>query len=276
MKDKYAKPWNSLFEAEKRKKYYRPLGQPAPQDLKIYKKVVQKHIKNIKSPKVLILGATPELRDLLYKLKCQVYLCDISKQVIQALTRLRKYKSPEKIIVSDWCDIKTKEKFDIIVGDITFANLPSFKQYPQMAKSLKKNLIPNGIIVLRHQFWDSQWKRWPFKRVIQHYLSDKSKTLTEKSFMIAIHLMVDSYNPNTGRMSMVIVKEWLDENINLVPTRVRKTMDAFWGNYQKEWTTSTKDNFCQLTNNILYRKEYYQSFLTPFEDIMPIGVYQVK
>lgn len=49
---------------------------PRQNDLKIYEKFLKQAIKNKKDPKALILGATPELRDLCLKHKCETMAID--------------------------------------------------------------------------------------------------------------------------------------------------------------------------------------------------------
>ena len=98
----------------------------------------------------MVLGATPELRDLLYELKCEVTIIDAAAAMVQAMTGLKKHRSaPEKVVISDWIDNPRKaDYFDVIVGDIILANIPRQKQ-PEFLRGLARMLKPGGHFISR-------------------------------------------------------------------------------------------------------------------------------
>lgn len=80
--------------------------------------------------KALVLGSTPELRDLLSELNISVTVVDMCQDMISEMSKLRAYNSYEEVIVSDWFDYlaSNKNKFDFIVSDLTNSNIPHDKQ----------------------------------------------------------------------------------------------------------------------------------------------------
>ena len=72
-----------------------PPSRPSRGDLDIYRKLISKYKEKKRPVKALILGATPELRDLLAYFKFEVTVADINPAMIQAMTSLKKSKSRE-------------------------------------------------------------------------------------------------------------------------------------------------------------------------------------
>ncbi len=144
----YKEPWQVM--AERWEKYYTEPGRPTKGDLAAYRKFIKQAIKGKNQPRVLVLGATPELRDLLYELKCEVTIIDAAAAMVQAMTGLKKHRSaPEKVVISDWIDNPLKaDYFDVIVGDIILANIPRQKQ-PEFLRGLARMLKPGGYFISR-------------------------------------------------------------------------------------------------------------------------------
>lgn len=102
-------------------------------------------------PKTLILGATPELRDLVHGLGHQVVLVDVSIDMVNAMRTLMKNQtSKEIVVVDDWLSAPLQESyFDYILGDFVVVNLP-FKLQEQFLNKIHKLLKPGGMFIHRH------------------------------------------------------------------------------------------------------------------------------
>jgi len=102
------------------KKHVKPPSRPCPSQIKIWEKVLKEKIEEVKNPKVLILGVTPELRDLVNKYSLSTIVCDINPEMIKAMNKSIKYKnSKEKIIIRNWLEmdfIKEKCQRNFIFG----------------------------------------------------------------------------------------------------------------------------------------------------------------
>jgi ubiquinone/menaquinone biosynthesis C-methylase UbiE len=127
-------------------------------EIDIYRKFILKYLSSSKSAspkalpkKALLLGATPELRDLLFELGFEVTLVDINPEMVAAMDMLvKKSKNKERKIIGDWLrmheDILAEEKFDLILGDHIFNHLP-FSEFEKMLKITSLLLKPEGMFL---------------------------------------------------------------------------------------------------------------------------------
>ncbi len=127
-------------------KGFRPPWKPSSERITIYRKLIKRYVKG---NKVLVLGATPEVRDMLARLKFNATLIDISPMMVKAMTSLRRTKSNEKIIIHNWLTAQFKDKFDLILGDSVVNNLHP-KQLNTFFKQLTKWMAPQGVLILQN------------------------------------------------------------------------------------------------------------------------------
>jgi formiminotetrahydrofolate cyclodeaminase len=83
---------------EKRKS----LGIPEPKELSQYRKLLSEHVKP--NDKVLILGATTELREIALELGCKVLAIDINIEMIYNRDKIMKIKNNVNDVIArgDW------------------------------------------------------------------------------------------------------------------------------------------------------------------------------
>jgi len=93
--------------------------RPSREDVLFFKEESKKIIGKKKNIKILIFGATPELRDLALSFKAEVVTIDQNLDMILAMKNLMKHKeSNEVIIKGDWLSTPLKRNyFDLIWGD---------------------------------------------------------------------------------------------------------------------------------------------------------------
>lgn len=101
----------------------------------------------------LVLGATPELRDIV--LSYHHYLTTVDKdwEALDEKTKLMHYKnSPhEKVMVKNWLEMDfSANSFDVILGDGVLTVLKPDDQ-KKLLKKLKKFLKPTGSLLLREE-----------------------------------------------------------------------------------------------------------------------------
>lgn len=140
----------------------RDFGTSAPThaEILIYKNLFNLIIagkKPKKNLKVLVLGATPEIRDLAIELGAECTAVDISRNVLESLTKAMKYKDDKKnkFVCDDWfnmCSIFPKNSFDMILGDCSFNNVP-FLRCGEMFQICKNLLKKDGCIITRQIFY---------------------------------------------------------------------------------------------------------------------------
>ena len=147
---KNKKFWDKFISGYKK---WDPPYVPSKNRLSIYGRLIKQAIRN-SGKDVLLLGATPSLRDILLNLKCNVItIFDFSSKMIYGMRFLMKNRKEaekrEKIAIGNWLKAPKifKNKFDIIVGDSVTNNLT----YPELKiffKEMKKILKPKASLIL--------------------------------------------------------------------------------------------------------------------------------
>lgn len=127
--------------------------RPWPSEVKVYHQFAKKVLKGIKNPKILILGATPELRDIAHSFKnAEVTCVDIDINMILAMRELMRYKKEtekEIWVKGDWATVPlTQNYYHLILGDAVMAVMP-FNRWPQFLNHLKIFLKSDGAFITR-------------------------------------------------------------------------------------------------------------------------------
>lgn len=126
--------------------------RPSQRDIDIYQTLAGSKL----SGRVLLLGATPELRDLIARSGGKITLIDICPEMINAASKFLRYSNPENEnwIIADWCEMPfPSDYFDLVTGDFLWWLLSVPRQLilrNQIARILK----PEGIFVSRIHFCD--------------------------------------------------------------------------------------------------------------------------
>ena len=207
--NKFSEPWIEF--ANRWKKYYQCPGKPTPGAVKTYKKFILATIKGLrKKPKGLVLGATPELRDLLNRLNFEVTIIDISMEMILAMTELMKTKNAEEIIVKgDWLtNPLAANYYDIVIGDLVLNNVPKEKQ-SQFIKKIYKLLKPHGSFISKIFVSLDNWKPKKIEEAISIY--SKAPYLTPYTQEPFCYLLNVVWNRKTKVIDISIIKKWMDK-----------------------------------------------------------------
>lgn len=132
--------------------------KPSKGEIKLWEQMLKRVLRNNKKPKVLVLGATPEFRDLFARYPMvKVFLADISKEMKQGMDELLKSKPKnEKFVKTDWRKMPfANEYFDIAIGDTPHHNIKK-TTYPAFFKEIKRVLKPGGYLLLSSWFFGKQ------------------------------------------------------------------------------------------------------------------------
>lgn len=130
--------------------YYIPPGRPSRGDIDCFREIIKSFFGNSKNLNALVLGATPEFRDLLSELGATVSLIDKNPYMVSAMNFLRVYQNPEAVIIDDWFEALPKHtrKYDLILSDFTQGNIPYAKQ-KTFYKLIAGALMPGGLFIDR-------------------------------------------------------------------------------------------------------------------------------
>jgi len=122
-----------------------------PNILRIYEELLVKAIKNKPNFKALVLGSTPETRELVNKYNGHLCSIDISIEMMLKTKELVKIESEklEHLLRSDWLDNPLAENyFDVVLGD-GVANNVSLDNQKLFISQLHRVLKPGGHLIIR-------------------------------------------------------------------------------------------------------------------------------
>jgi len=134
--EKWADSWKLLIDC----------SRPSRGDIKIFGGLTNDYIKQINKPSIVILGSTPELRELCAAFAAEydatVTCVELVDDMYRAMTSLLfKQNEFEKVVFSNWLEIDLPDNFaDVIIGDLTEGNITAeFKEkyYKEMNRLLK-------------------------------------------------------------------------------------------------------------------------------------------
>ncbi len=164
-----------------------PMG-PWPSEMKIYQKLAKKYLKGIKKPKILILGATPQMRDIAHAFRnAEVTCVDIDVNMLFAMSSL--LKNPQNAdseiwVKSSWITVPLKENYyNLILGEAVLGNVP-FMLWTKFLQHLQDVLRHNGYFVSRVVVTDlGNWHGKNLDEVFS-YASEKKLNFIELYFLL--------------------------------------------------------------------------------------------
>lgn len=150
---------------------------PRGLELKNYERLLKKVLKGKKSPWVLVLGATPELRDLALKLGATTLAVDISQDMLESMTVIMKYKDDPKNLMAktDWLKIGKifqPATFNVVLADVSLNQVPPEK-HDQVLKNVFLLLKPGGFFITRNFIYLPNKPKDSFTEVQKKYNQGK-------------------------------------------------------------------------------------------------------
>ena len=150
-----------------------PPIRPWPSEVRIYKKLSKKVLKGTKSPKILVLGATPEMRDVAASFKnAEVTVADISLDMLLIMRRFMKSKNPKEILVrGDWTTMPlSRNYYDLALGDGLTGNV-EYKRHPILFRHISELLKPPGHFITRIPAINfPEWKNKSVEEILDYVL----------------------------------------------------------------------------------------------------------
>lgn len=244
MVETHTSPWKSF--ASRWKKYYAPPGRPSKSAIQTYRKYSLEVFRNVKGrrPRALILGATPELRDLMFELGAEVTVADINPEVVRKLKSLMHHrkKAKEKLIMGDWSRIELpKEYFDVIVGDVVLGNVRRNRQ-PNFLRNMKSALAPNGHFIQKMEVIPDNWKFEDMEATLNRFGNARpTKNYSVELVAMLLHNTFDRKRriASLKRIRRGIAQYMTGDRITHPNKNVRKLLSdiwAFWKPMEKEWS----------------------------------------
>lgn len=133
-------------------RYFSPF-RPSAGDIKNYEDILRQVARK---EKILILGATPELRDIAARFGSEIVVVDSSQDMIEKMTKFMKSNRGvnEKRLNVDWFSLSGVLKdnyFDVILGDLVLRNITAARQEEFLDK-ISRLIAPGGIFIARIHF----------------------------------------------------------------------------------------------------------------------------
>ncbi len=129
---------------------YSSIYRPVPKEIETYRKFIGTAVSS--ETNLLILGASPELRDIAAELGLRPFLIDISLEMLIEMLRYTKHANKQNEIWIRGCWLTTplpENTFDIIVSDLFLHNInPGHKQKKLLSK-ISKIATPHTKIITR-------------------------------------------------------------------------------------------------------------------------------
>ena len=233
--EKFANPWREIAKHWEKIKYP---ARPSKKNVRDYKRFLDEVILKKKNPRILVFGATPELRDILAQYhNIEITVVDFNMEMILAMTKLMKYKektSKETWVKSDWLKVPLKENYyDVLLGDCLLQNVPRLKQLFFLEKC-HKFLKKGGYFITKIGAKYPGAKVYEFKNLLKEYLQKDSNLKSFNDFWsIALFCSNIGKNHRTGiKLLLKELQKYIQNSkIKKLYEKVRKTFPK-----DKEWT----------------------------------------
>ena len=151
--------------------------RPSKKEVLFFKSFIKKLLAKRKHLEVLILGATPEFRDMLFRLpQVKVTLIDLNMTAKRGMDRLcRVTNKKEKLVVGDWLKMDKllpHHYFDIVMNDEGFENI-DVRKHELMYRNVAKVLKPDGYFLSGRACLESLRKSYlTFEQFFNKYKKD--------------------------------------------------------------------------------------------------------
>lgn len=152
-----------------KREHHTPLTEPADSEISVFKKHLERAMNGEKYPRILIIGSSPELRNLTAKMKLRTTVVAKDLDVIERTAKLMKRKNEnEQWLEGDILSLPLKKNtFDVVFGDHIISNLPPFnseKFFRRMREILKRE----GFAVIRSVIFSKTEKSFEGK-ISKHF-----------------------------------------------------------------------------------------------------------
>lgn len=178
-------------------KNFQPPIRPSPDDLAVFEKYLQRKIgQKGKGLKLLILGSTPELRDMAKEHGIVPIVCDYSKENYDALGMLCRKEGRELFVNQDWRQLALPEQVDLVFCEASF-NMVNEEDLRKVLSSAIHVVNDNGIIVAKTwiRFSTKELsKELSFHALVQAY----RKSYQDVPFLYAVPLLSFFYDEDRG------------------------------------------------------------------------------
>lgn len=250
--------WGNKKNVEKRARRGKSSSGPDEKTLVVEKRFIEIARGNKKKIRTLILGATPEIRDLAISMGHETVAVDISPRLTLALTNVMKHKDdPNNIfMVGDWLKIHKfleKDSFDIVLGDLAVNNLP-YTLWDGFFKSLSYVMKKDGCFIPRHPVFNYPTITRTCEEVIREFRHNKNSVM---EMIMELGLSTDYVKENYNHKEKSL--PWI--NINKYDKQMKKYLTKEEYSFYSNMTTYGKE----LVTILVSEKEFLKQIRKYFD-----------
>ncbi len=196
-----ANDWNTYFTSPSR---------ISAQEVEKYREWLKNINENKKPLKGLVMGATPELRDVLTEFGYHVYSIDINLEMFLAMNELLKHKNSDEILIkANWLDNPLKDNyFDVVVGDAVLPNIP-WNEREHLLAEVKRWLKPDGIFLTRAFCVPDKKPFADVDEILGHFSKKAPNMQSVLEMVLELHIL--TYDPKDHLGSFAKAKKALEE-----------------------------------------------------------------
>jgi ubiquinone/menaquinone biosynthesis C-methylase UbiE len=245
VKKNYGDPWEG-YAKRYATLYWQP-GKPSAGDLQIYSNFMKK-ASGGKKGKVLVLGATPSVRDVVSKFSTEICCIDMSAVMFKEMTKLTHHNKKEKFVQGNWIKMPFPDNyFDMVVGDLVFENLDA-RTKPLFVKEVHRVLQKGGYWIHRIFYVPENFKYKSTTAILKKF--SKKDALRDRNMELFCTFLYNTYNPRThevdaGKIKKAIAVYWKNGRYSYPESRkVEKWMNKayqMWTPFKKKWHLGRKE-----------------------------------
>lgn len=218
--------------------------RPSLSDLSGYRQLISS---SFPRAKILILGATPELRDLAAQCGGERTVVDISLPMLMTMgSRTNVSKIDDEIIVkSEWCSAPLRENyFDLIIGDMVWWVI-SVETQRRLASKMARWLRSDGMFVARFRLRDPLTKKEDGLATVSRYAdlfikNPEKETIIANSLVSYLHdITADEKRKRLNRGATLEILR-AAQNLEKNETRSAFIFEASKYLLSADWTSQTR------------------------------------
>lgn len=197
--------------------------------------------------RVLILGSTPEIRDLAAQLpKSEVYVADFSHQMLSGMLKFTRHTDPanEIWIKDDWLSLFLPERsFDVIIGDLLLQQIPPENE-KKFLKKVNSLLKKDGIFISRFHFMSERFRNKDIEEIVKE-VEAKVRSYSEKLTLIRLWVWERFSDPARRKMDRRLAAREYTEFIKrskVSDEAIKKVGETLidWENAPYNWSPPTE------------------------------------
>ncbi len=233
--------------------------------------------------KILILGATPELRVIASDFTTNVTVADFSLGMLKAASHFvpRDIRDKEKTVIANWLKLSSQLpefSFDVVLGDLVIRQLPT-DSMENFFKSIHSMLRPGGLFITRTNILNTFWKKQNPEKIILDGASEYCvRQIPGAASTMFLRLYDHCTNPKTYSLDVSLVNETFKSAVTKAPDGpVKECVKSLWkdiGQPKASWTQIDGEVLESISKKYFEIGDKYFATDYPDGEFMPLYVFR--